>query len=468
MATFKVTGGEADDAVRIILDEQECLMVEEYEVSMAFMQVPHAFSITVGHGSTALDIMQQYPKNTRFRCMIGPVTVFSGRTDGFRRASQSATQIMLSGRDAMARLVRDHITEDHSFTHSTFEEVVRYAIEGAGIKGYSLTFDTNAQRLAVTGKAITKSTTVTREANPNDLRGLSIEPVKGQDLRFTPLDIQLPQITETITKITGYRSDSPIEFKVGQTWFEAVHGELEKGGLFLRAGVDPEGIDEFTFVLGAPSAEQSPLYALVNARGAFDGNNVVNVQQPQFSDIAIQRCAHYIIYGAKGGGKGGRSKVEGRFDDQEMIDAGYVETYAAKSDKVKSIEHATFLARKMAASHRMRERSLVYPYPTGHTVALGRDPTQRTVFAPDTVVYVRDDEHGIDSNFWVERVHMKGGKNGRSTDLTLHYPEDLIFGDGGFSVQKGKKKGGSKARAGGRQVFGKGVSSVAVPRVGRK
>jgi prophage tail gpP-like protein len=462
MATFKVSGTEVDDAVRIILGEQECLMVEQYEISIAYMQVPNAFSITVGSGETALAIMQRFPKNTRFRCMIGPVTVFSGRTDGFRRANAGATQILLSGRDAMAKLVRAHIEEDHNLTQATYEELARHAIQGAGISGYSLTFDTAAQRAAVTGTPIVETSTIKVPVSANDLLGLSVDSAKGQDLNFAPLAITPPLIERTITKITGFRSDNPIQAKAGTTWFEWVRQQLEKGGIFLRAGVDPDGIDEFVFVIGSPSADQPALYTLINARGGFDGKNVVNVLQPQFNDVAIARAGRYIVFGSKGSGKDGRSKVVGVYEDPEMIAAGYTEAHVQQVPTVKSAEHATFLARKNAATLRRQERSLIYPVPNRHTAPLGRDPTQRAVFAPDTVVHLKDDEHGIESDFWVERASFKGdANNGRMTELALMWPEDLIYGEGGFGSTK------KPGRHTGRKVFGKTVAVETLPAVSK-
>lgn len=461
MATFKVSGTAVDDAVRIILNDEECLSVEQYEISMAYMQVPNAFSITIGSGETALSIMKKFPKNTRFKCMVGPVVVFSGRTDGFRRASSSATQILLSGRDVMAKLVRAHIEEDHNLTQATYEELAKHAIEGAGIQGYSLSFDVAAQRAAVTGTPIVETSTIKVPEDINKLRGLSVNPLPGQDLNFAPLAITPPLIEKTITKIKGFRSDNPIQAKAGTTWFEWVRQQLEKGGLFLRAGVDPEGIDEFVFVLGAPSADQPALYTLVNARGAFDGKNVVNVFQPQFNDIAIQRAARYIVFGSKGAGKDGRGKVVGVYEDPEMIAAGYTEAHVQAVPTVKSTEHATFLARKTGATLRRQERSLIYPVPLRHTAALGRDPTQRAIFAPDTVVRLQDDEHGIMSDFWIERVSFKGdASNGRMTELGLMWPEDLVYGEGGFgTVKKGKHTG--------RKVFGKTVGVETLPPVSK-
>jgi prophage tail gpP-like protein len=65
----------------------------------------------------------------------------------------------------------------------------------------------------------------------------------------------------------------------------------------------------------------------------------------------------------------------------------------------------------------------------------------RSVWAPDTVVRVLDDEHAIAGDFWIEGVTFRGStSHGTETELTLMRPEDLVFGEGEFDM--GPKKGG--------------------------
>jgi prophage tail gpP-like protein len=74
----------------------------------------------------------------------------------------------------------------------------------------------------------------------------------------------------------------------------------------------------------------------------------------------------------------------------------------------------------------------------------------RAVWAPDTVVRVLDDEHGISGDFWIEGVTFRGSSShGTTTELTLMRPEDLVFGEGEFDSGP-KKKGKARPVAKGK------------------
>lgn len=446
MGTFKVQpDGSVDDRVTLELDGDEVLIAQNYEVSIAYLLQPNAFSITLGSGATALEIAKTYPKRTKFALRIGDVVQFMGRTDGIEKSSSTATELAIRGRDCMARLVDDDVEHDQSVTHATWEELARKAIEGAQIKGYTLTFDALAHRQAVAGTPITETTTVEKTININDIRGLLFQPLPGQDLNAVPLDYN-PTYSAEVTRITGYRAERPIEIKAGSSWYAWNKKENDRGGLFLRAGVDPSGQDEFNFLLSAPTANQVPLYALINQRGSRRQDNFVNVFPPKLHDLAITRRAHWIVYGRAGTGKDGRNAIVGQFDDQEMIDAGYTTRKVHIDKECKSNEHATYLARKMCAESRRQDRTFVYSI-KGHTLPLIANPKRRAVVSPDTTIYVKDDEHGIDGVFWIERVaHRGSGEGGRTSEMTLMVPEDLVFGDGEFD------RAGKKRRS---KVFGK-------------
>jgi prophage tail gpP-like protein len=436
----KRIGGELSDDVELVLDGKEVLIAEEYEVSIRFLQVPCAFSITVGSGETAADIMGRYPAHTPFQLRIGGVTQFAGRTDGYARSSASATEIQLSGRDVMAFLVDDHILHDKTYTNCTFEELVRDQLLLAGITGYALTFDTASQRKAVAGTPIVEEETVEVDINPNDLRVLAIEPAPGQDLRFTPLDYN-PKYEKTVQRITGYRADKPIQAKAGMTRYSFLEKELKRGGLFLRAGVDPEGEDEFVFVMGEPSGMQPALYQFINARGATSGANAVNVMQPRIRNTLTTRHSEYHVLGRAGGGADGRTQIHGIFIDDDVKEHGKLAKFVKADPDVKSQAQADYIARRTAAEARRSNRNIVYPIPHAHTLPLLKDPQRRAVISIDTVAHIRDDEHGIDGDFWIEGVsHKCGSRTGKSSDATLIRPEDLVFGDGEFYLNAGKKK----------------------------
>jgi prophage tail gpP-like protein len=436
MGTFKKNGdGSFDDRVTLELNGREVLLAENYDVSIAYLLQPNAFSITLGSGATALSITKAFPAGTRFGLRVGDVVQFTGRTDGFEKTSQTATEIAIKGRDCMARLIDDDVEHDESVTHATWEELARKAIEGAQVKGYSLVFDTAAHRQAVVGTPIVETIEATV--------GAFVGPVAltvGSGLNYSLL---AREDTTTITRIKGYRAERPIEIKAGTSHHGWLKKENDRGGLFLRAGVDPTGEDEFVFLLGAPSANQAPVYALINQRGAARQANFVNVFAPKLHDVTLTRRAHFIVYGKAGTGKGGRNTIIGRFDDEEMIALGFTTRKVHIDKEVKSSEHATYLARKLCAEARRQDRSFTYAI-KGHTLPLIAAPERRGIPAPDTCIYIKDDEHGIEGVFWIERVSHRGSsEGGRTTEITVMVPEDLVFGDGEFA-RGGKKKKRSK------------------------
>lgn len=438
MADFQPeAGGGVDDAVHLFLGNQEVLSAKDYHVDIAFLQVPNAFSISIGSGASALSLMQRFPKYTPFKLCVGPVIAFMGRTDGFQRASATATELSIVGRDAMAYLVDDHIEHDKSFNNATYDELVKYAFQYAKIPGgTSLTYDSAAHILAVTGQPVfaskTTTTSVLVEAGTTEF---------GDVLRYHD------DVSTTIQVMTGFRSDKPIQFKAGTTWYAALKKELDRGGVFLRAGIDAEGIEELTFLLSKPDGLQPPLYGIINQRGAVKNANLVTCFQPKLKDVATGRYATYIVYGRAGGGTTSRKRVVGRFDDPEMLDAGYDKRWVHVDEQVKSDQHAEYLARKQCAEDRRKERAFAYSV-KGHTLPMLKDPSRRVVIAPDTTIFLQDDEHGMKGVFWIERVSYMGSGGGRTTEMTLMAPEDLVFGDGDFSraVKRGKsilgRKGG--------------------------
>jgi prophage tail gpP-like protein len=446
MAIFPVdAAGNVDDRVRLVLGGSQTLLVEEYEVSIRFLQVPSAFAVHVGSSQLlAADIEQQYPPNTPFALMVGPsVTQFTGRTDGYDGPG-GYTRVVLRGRDAMAYLVDDMIHVEKSFTNTTFEALTRACIEGAGIKGYSLMFDASATRMAVTGVPVVEWVDVSDEtlaaANAVVLASASQTPGAAVGAAAALNSGELDAVP-VVTTVTAH----PIQAKAGMSWYAMLQKELDRAGLFLRAGVDPEGQDEFVFLLSAPSALQAPLCGLVNQRGAPRASNAVNVLTPRHKNDTSGRHAEYIVLGRGGSGDQGRQRIEGHFADQEMKALGFTKHFVQVDDQAKSTAQAVYLARRKAAEARRKGWSLVYPV-RGHTAPLLTAPTQRAVWAPDTVVRVRDDELGIAGDFWIEGVTFRGGDNGTTTELTLMRPEDLLFGEGEFDSGPQKKGKGSSRR----------------------
>jgi prophage tail gpP-like protein len=441
MGIFKGSGsGEVDDRVRLVFGGREVLVVESYEVSIRHLQIPSAFSVELGSGTAlAAELERKYPPNTPFRLMVGSsVTQFAGRIDGYDGHGGS-TQIIFRGRDAMAQLVDDMIQTERSFTNTTYADLARAALEGAGIKGYSLVLDAAAQRKAVTGVPVIDSWVEIpdeQQAGNAAALGLAVGATAGTAFGIAAASAPMPDAIPVMTMVTAH----PIEAKAGSTWYAFVSKELDRAGLFLRAGVDPQGQDEQVFLLSQPSARQPPLSGLVNQRGAPRGANAVTVLAAHYKNDTSGRHAEYIVLGRAGSGEQGRQRIEGHFIDDEMKGWGFTKRFVHVDNEAKSNAQAVYLARRKAAEARRKGWTLRYTV-RGHTAPVLRSTNLRAVWAPDTVVRVLDDEHAIAGDFWIEGVTFRSSKShGTTTELTLMRPEDLVFGDGEFDT--GPKKGG--------------------------
>lgn len=430
-----------EDVVELVLNGETVWIAKEYDISIAFMMVPNQFSITLGSGDTILDLVRRYPKGTPFVLKINGIVQFMGRTDGFERPNGEVTELRITGRDRLAQLVDDQIEHDQTFTNATYDDLARAAITGAQIPSFVLNLDAAAHRRAVIGTPIVDKTTVTKKVVLDLNQSFAIDTSgfpPGTDLNFAPLDIQdISEITvdvdQTVTRIKGYKAERPIEWKVGSSWYSAFNTEGARGGLFLRAGVDSTGKNENVFLLSQPSAAQVPTFALVATREPVFADNIINVSPPAIRDIATGRHAHYIVRGRTSGKKDGRKQIEARFDDEEMIAAGYNTRRVVVDEKAKTQVQADYLARKLCAEARRQHRVFTYTMKHRHTGPLLSDPRQRAVLAPDVCVALLDKENGMDGLFWIERVRHRASANGpTTTEITLMAPEDLVFGDGEF------------------------------------
>lgn len=443
-----------EDDIKLVLNGETVITAKEYVVDIAFMMVPSQFSIVIGSGTSALALMQRYPARTPFQLLVNGIVQFSGRTDGYERPSGEHTEIRITGRDCMVPLLRNSIAHDRTFNNATFEDLARAAITGAGLKSYTLTFDERAHRAAVAGTPIVETTQVTEQVllNFNELYAIDASGFPpGTDLNYAPFDIKdkseiTVDVTKTVKKIKGYKAEKPIEWKSGTKWYAAAKKEFDRGGLFLRAGVDPKGKQENVFLLSEPSAAQTPLFGFVNTREPNPADNHVSVLPPHITDLTTNRCARYIVRGRTGGGKSGHQQIEGIFDDEYMIDLGYDPEFdhdVVIDEMAKSIAQAKYLARRRCAEARRQHRVFTYRVPGRHTAPVLYNPKQRAVLVPDVCVSLKDDEHGMEGVFWIERVKHGASANGPTfTDVTVMVPDDLVFGDGEFLSNATRKVSG--------------------------
>jgi hypothetical protein len=423
------------DRVELLVNGRELLVAKNYDVSIAFLTTPSQFSMTVGSNITTLELMKRVPPNSLFALQINGVTQFMGYTDGFEQFSQGATEIAITGRDCMAQLVDDQIEHDRSFNNITFEQLAIEAIKGAGITDYQLIADPTAQRAAVVGTPVLSKLKIQQyEIIEPELKIIGVDKNSGPTWAVVPERI-VDAGVEEITRVTGFKSEKPIKWDAGSSWLAATKKDFDRAGIFLRAGVDPEGKNPNIFILSAPSAAQAPLFAIANTRGAQVSDNEVITGSPAIKYVMTGRHSDYVVHGRAGTGKDGRKPVIGRWHDEDVAACGIKKTRVIKDENVKNNAQAEYLARKTCAQERMANRSFVYPIHHRHTLPLLSNPMERGVIACDVVVQVRDDEHGVIGPMWVERVRHHSGPGGTGSDVTVVAPDDLVFADAAFSQE---------------------------------
>lgn len=436
------------DKVDILVDGKEVVNLKEYDVTFGYFTTPSTASFTIGSNKTSLELMRQVPPGSLIAVRVNGVVQWVGFSDGFERIGTGATEITFAARDAMVQLVKAHIENERTFNNITLANLANAAIRGSGIEGHSLTFDAASQRNAVTGVPILGDVKV---KDPIQNRALierqqaiaaalitSSLPVEFQIETHSAIRAQqkaeldaLDNQTKVIKMVTGFKADKPIKWETGETYLGAFKKDGDRGGVFLRAGVDPDGLDPWVFLLGAPNGNQTPAFWLLNTRRDASPDNAVMVLPPQIRKSWAGRHSQYVVLGQAGGGKDGRKQIRGVFKDPEALSGMPLPAAMVKKDpQVKSTRQANYRARKMCAEERRANRSFTFIVPHRHTVPLIEDPKTRMIPAPDTVGHVRDDEHGINGPMWVEKVrHHSSVSGGTFTEITMIDPTDLVFGD---------------------------------------
>jgi len=460
------------DTVDLLVNGREVVNLKEYDFVFSYFTAPNTGSFTLGSGMTSLDLMRMAPPGSSVAFRVNGVVQWVGFLDGFERIGTGATEITFSVRDAMMQLVGAHIEHERTFNNATLEDLAKAALAGAlgdGIE-YQLTANAAAWRSAVTGTPIVEKDTVTKTFTsgkivggpyPPELRVTSTGEAAGspfaQDLVAvrTGTTVVSTEQKKTITRLKGFKADKPIKWEVGETYLSALKKDTDRGGVFLRAGVDPDGSDPWIFEIGAPNGKQVPQFLILNTRDekarAAAPRNAVLCLPPQIRYTMTGRHSEYVVYGQAGGGKDGRRPVVGRFLDPEALSGMPLpRRRVVKDPQVKNQRQAEFRARKLCAEERRANRSFVFPIPHRHTLPILSDPTQRIIPVPDLTGLVRDDEHGIDGPMWVEKVqHHSSSNGGTFTTITMIDPTDLVFGDDEITVPlapRGKSKTGWKTK----------------------
>lgn len=420
--------GGYQDQVRLRLGSEDLKIVESYEVKVAVLQQPGAFSLRLGWSKTAAELLKRYPPGTPFELYIGPTLVMSGLTYGRAQPSSNYTQIELKGRDYLAVLFDDEIQREYEFTDETYFKLTRKILNVVGLKeavgdGQGgptrfVLYDNNDNNRAVVSRV---------KAKPRS---------KGEVIELIPTGA-----TTGAGKVF-YKS---LKSRTGTRWFDFLQEQYKFVGLFLMA------TGSGNFALFRPRADMDAVCSITRQRNML--RKPGDAISCRFQDDTTMRHSSYIVYGRGGAGKEGREQIIGTYVDEEMVAYGFRNVRTVTDDDCKSNKEADYIARRTCAEERRAGWQLTYTV-SGHTYPSKFAKGSYGVWVPDTVCRVDDDELDIHANFYVEAVTFKRSPE-TTTEITLMRPQDLIFADKlfdqsanvGGAIKKGKRPEGAAESA---------------------
>jgi prophage tail gpP-like protein len=373
------------NAVTLLLDGEQLTIAKRYEVKMGVIDQPAGFAIDIGDTTLAKKLIDAYPPNTPFELAIAGVTMFRGRTDGWTVSGNSGgTQVVLRGRDGLAKLFNAYVTVGKSWEDLSYEQLTRKVLDevyGAG--KYKLDLGGEARRQALAGSNV-------REQKKSD--------------RFAK----------------SATSKKKLQAKIGQQWYgDLLKPTLDRAGLFLMAG-----LEEDSFILTTANPAQDPIAKIFRRRGDLQSQ----VLSYSFRNEPTMRFSRCDVYGRDGGGKEARTKVVGSYIDNEMGEWGVERPFTISDPKCTTLEQAEFLARRKMSELRRQAWALEYTV-RGHVTYgyLSRLPQNYVIWAPDCVVHVQDEDLGIDGMHYLESVTFSADPHA-TTRLRLMRQADVFFG----------------------------------------
>jgi prophage tail gpP-like protein len=400
-----------DENLTIRLGGEEVIDITSYSVRLGIFEQPGSFTCTIGRPYKFRALAERFPPKTKYEVFLNGRCIQIGLTDGFRQAtSHSKTEIVLSGRDPLQKLVDTEIHEKQSFTEVTYRQLVEMAIEKSGLNAMVDRFGVAkfllfALNNAANRKAITGSHT--------------IEELSDGDIESVEQDVG-PGNTPTSRTVRN-----SIRVDVGERWWDFVVKQLRRVGLFLWCGADG------TLVLASPNVTQSALYRLVRT------DEFANIEDHSFDNDTTQRHSECRVYGATSAGKDGTDIFDAQFIDDEMVSyLNPLEADRANGGKItlvksirdsecKSKEQAQNLARREIAEERRAGWRLSYTI-KGHSLPEINANADITVM-PDTVLDVQDDDLGVYGPLYVEGVTLTGQGNETRTEIQVLRLEDVFF-----------------------------------------
>lgn len=389
-ATFNGIRGR-QDVVSLILNGETVIQAESYQVKAAVLTQPSAFSMRLGTGDSLAKLIAKFPPNTPFQLKINDNLYQTGHTDSGGSSSSGSSELVVSGRDVLAKIHDPSIPEEFTLKQVTFKDLVRKALDENGLKDAAIVGSNEANRAAMTGIKRTLEL-----QGPRDALGEHVETDSGGLVK------------------------KEAEAHFGETWNEYLRRHLDHAGIFLWAASDG------SFVVSEPNPNQVPLYQLLRkyktTNGIVDASTIIG---ETFNNDTTGRCSKCNVYTRGPSRKKGRQNAVGSATDKEMVGYGFSRLKVIKDVNAQTPKRAEFWARKHIAETIRRGWRLSYKV-FGHTTKsmIG----EHAIWAPDTIVYVDDEKLGLRGNYYVEGVTFDSSPH-TTTTLDLMRVDSLIFSD---------------------------------------
>ncbi len=369
--------GDQYDAVSLVVNGNRTVVYKSYEVKVAILQQPAAFSLRLGWSQTAAEMLSFYRPGQSFQLLIGDTAMQSGIIDAVEIPRSKTTELEIRGRDYMARLFNSCIKECVTFNARTYYELTRAVLDKVGYKDKTLLRTNDGNR-----KLVGRVKFVADPAEANQI-------VDQTNLNMCQV---MPQAQ------AGKMVFEHIKAKVGQTWYQFLQEQYKLSGLHLWCTGDGN------FVLARPSLVQPPVFNILRpVRNDQSTVRTSDILDHRYCDDRTNRHSECFVYGHHGARLCGGQKVKGYAADPEMIADGFDQPLVLHDKKPKSNKEANYLCRRALAEERRMGWHLAYSF-AGHRKPSAQSAETYCAFTPDTLVHVNDQELGLEDDYYVENV----------------------------------------------------------------
>lgn len=398
----------------------------KYTITRAVLEQPSTISFTIGNGDVMAELLNNWRPLMKAEVRANGITIWRGEIEDFQCSNRSgATELNISGRDSLRKLVKNYVTNERAFSAGTYLDMVRQVVALAWEDDKSST-----PPVVVAGNEANRFAQTKVENKAKDFKGK-----KAKKRRVVEVE-QTNMVSASGAKVQYEK----FVCQIGQTWFDFLVDYLKRAGLYLMGGVDG------SIILTIPDPTQQPLYQLSRARG----NNQIGLGRILYHDFANRTSAMHAYCTAYGKGKPnktGQFPISGDFQDVYMIRQGFDlgDRIILHDSNMKDTKSAQYLAKRHLGAQRRANRTLVYTVP-GHRAQYIGGLDKYILYTPDTTVKVDDYElswpgnfagdtiesqkqqSGINANLYVEKVvYSRDATGGTSTDLSLMTAYDVQF-----------------------------------------